>query len=126
PDLYLVLQNVSTAPIRLSDANIAPNVNLRMLYLKFGGKTQMGLGARVPRLGDLMLQPGEVAFLKMFSPDAKGSDGQTMGSIIAQGTLIDAHQSLVAELKIDQAPTGAWTGKLVTGETSGAAAETPK
>jgi hypothetical protein len=121
-DLYLVVQNVSKAPIRLSDTNTPRNVNLRVLYLKIDGKTQMGLGAREPGLGDLMLQPREVAFLIMFLPDSKSSDGSKVGSIIAQGTLKDTHQTLVAEMQIENAPAGAWTGKLVTGETSGAVA----
>jgi beta-lactamase regulating signal transducer with metallopeptidase domain len=122
PDLYLVVQNVSDAPIRLSDANVPPNVDLRVLYLKIDGQMKDGLGARVPALGDLMLQPREVAFLLMFLPDSKVLDGHTIGSAIADFTLKDPRQTLVAHLHIEKAPAGAWTGKLRTGETSGAAA----
>ena len=69
-----------------------------------------------------MLQPREVAFLQMFPPtrrdrtDAPGVDSSR------RAALKDTHQTLVAELKIEQAQAGAWTGKLVTGETSGAVA----
>ncbi len=87
PDLYLVVQNVSKAPIRFSDINVMPNVDLRVLYLKIDGKTKSALGARVPALGDFMLQPREVAYLIMLSPDSKVQDGHTMGSFIAKGAL---------------------------------------
>ncbi len=122
PDLYLVVQNVSDAPIRLSDTNVPPNVNLRVLFGKIDGRTMYALGARDPGLGDHMLQPRELTFLLMLPPDTKSSDGRTAGSLIAQGTLDDTRQTLVAELNIEHAQAGAWTGKLVTGETTGAVA----
>jgi beta-lactamase regulating signal transducer with metallopeptidase domain len=122
PDLYLVMQNVSNAPIRISDANVASDVNLRVLHLKIDGKTKWALGARLPALGDHLLQPREVAFLPMFSPEPNGQDGHTVGSRIADAALKDAHQTLVADLQIGTAPAGAWMGKLVAGETSAAAA----
>lgn len=129
PDLYVVMQNVSDAPIRLSDAQVPPNENLRVLYLKIDGEIKAGLGAREPALGDVTLQPREVAFLPVFDPVTKLDvpadptlDKHTVGSHIAEGAIKDARQSLFAELKIEKAPAGAWTGKLVTGVTSGAAA----
>lgn len=128
PDLYLVVQNVSKAPIRLTDADTPPNVNLRVLYLKIDGQIKWGLGAREPALGDLMLEPREVMFLPMFSlepmiaRDSKEFDGHTLGSYFAKSMLEDARQTLFAQMEIEKAPVGAWTGKLVTGETSGAAA----
>ena len=120
PDLYLVVQNVSNAPIRLSDTATAPNH--RTLYIKLDGEIQLGIGAKEPSLGVFVLQPREVAFVLMFSPDAQTSEGHTTGSILAEGALKDTHQTLVAHVQIEQAPAGAWTGKLVTGETSGAVA----
>ncbi|MEX2286164.1 MAG: M56 family metallopeptidase [Planctomycetaceae bacterium] len=120
PDLYLVVQNVSDAPIRLSDTTAAPQ--LRELYIKLDGETQLGIVDKEPTLADVMLQPREVAFLLMFLPDSKNPDRRTTGSIFAEGTLKDTHQTMVAELNIEQAPAGAWSGKLVTGETSGAVA----
>ena len=71
---------------------------------------------------DFMLQPREVDVPAHVPPDSKSSDGRTVGSLIARGHARDPHQTLVAELNIEHAPAGAWTGKLVTGETSGAAA----
>ncbi len=119
-EIYLVVQNVSTARIRLSDAIATPKP--RTLYLKLDGKTVMGLTAGEPGFGNLTLEPREVAIVLMFASDSVSSDGRSIGSLIAEGALKDTRQSMVAEMKIEQAPVGAWTGKLVTGETSGAAA----
>jgi len=69
-----------------------------------------------------MLQPREAAFLLMFAPDAKKTAGRTPGSIIAEQACTDPHETLAAVIKIEQAPAGAWTGKLVTPETTGAVA----
>ena len=136
PDLYLAVQNVSKAPIRLSDANVPPDVRLRNLLHKKDGRILYILGARVPALGDVMLQPREVTFLPMFDADTKFKgtgdptvDGHTVGQNIAEGVLKNTNETLVAEIEIEKAPAGAWTGKLVTGDSSGAAAAgqpTPK
>ena len=75
-----------------------------------------------PTLADVLLQPREVAFLLMFVSDARDKDGRTEGSALAEDALRDTHQTLVGEMKIEHAPAGAWTGKLVTGETCGAVA----
>lgn len=129
PDLYLVMQNVSKAPIRLTDVDVPPKVNLRVMYPKKDGRIMAGLGAREPALGDHLLQPREVAFLPMFDPDTKATktgdpsvDGRTIGAFFAESLMKDARQTMFAEIEIDKAPAGAWTGKLVTGTTNGATA----
>ncbi|MDB5337447.1 MAG: hypothetical protein JWN70_3066 [Planctomycetaceae bacterium] len=119
-DLYLLVQNVSDAPVRLNDTTAAPK--LRYLYIKINGAIQAGLGVKEPTLANIVLQPREVAFLLMFPPDPKDPNNSTAGAIIAEGALKDTHQTLVAYLQIERAPEGAWTGKIVTGETSGALA----
>ena len=58
----------------------------------------------------------------MFSPDEKSPDKRTIGSVLAEELLKDTHRTLVAEMQIEQRAAGAWTGKLVTGETNGEAA----
>ena len=120
PDLYLVVQNVSDAPIRLKDATTAPKHH--MLYLKLDGKIQMGIGSDEPTPTDVVLQPREVTSRLVFPSEVKNRDGQTAGSLVAEGALKDSHQTMVVEMKIERAPAGAWSGKLVTRETSGAAA----
>jgi len=117
PDLYLAVQNVSDAPIRFSDTTAAPK--LRELYLKRDGRILAGVVSKDPTGTDVMLQPREVVFLLMFVSDWKSGDGRTPGSIFAEDALKDTHQTMVAEMQIENAPAGAWTGKLVTGETSG-------
>lgn len=121
PDLFLVVQNASDAPIHFCDTTAAPK--LRELYIKVDGRIVAGIVDKEPTLTDVLLQPHEVAFLLMFSRDSKRPDGRTTGSFIADGALKDTHQSMIADLRIEQARTGAWTGKLISGETSGAAAE---
>jgi hypothetical protein len=120
PEVYIAVQNTSNAPIRLNDT--LAEEQPRMLYFKSDGRTQAGVGAKEPRLGDVTLQPREVSYVRMYSGNTKAADGHTVGQLIAEGTLKDTHQSLVAELLIEKAPPGAWTGKLRTGETTGAVA----
>jgi hypothetical protein len=119
PELYVVVQNVSAAPIRFNDT--LAEQQPRVLYIKIDGETQAGIGAKEPRLSDVMLQPRAVVFVPMYSLE-RMTDGRTTGSIIAADALQDTRQTFVAVVQIEQAPAGAWTGKLRTGETSGAAA----
>ncbi len=114
PDLYLVVQNVSAAPIRLDDSVKAPN--LRELKLKQDGRIQMILTFDEPTLGAITLRPREVAFLPLFPADSLSSDGEKVGAVVAEGAFKDPHQTLVVTLKIDRAPAGAWTGQLVARE----------
>jgi beta-lactamase regulating signal transducer with metallopeptidase domain/HEAT repeat protein len=116
PDLYLAVQNVSPAPIRLNDTATAPKI--REVYLKKDGRIQLGIFSKDPTGTDIMLEPREVAMLLIF-PGKKNADGRTGGSIMADDLLKDPHLTMVGELQIKHAPAGAWTGKLRTGETSG-------
>ena len=127
PDIYLALQNVSQAPIHLTDMNVPTHVNLRVLYPRKEGRIMAGLGTREPAMGDVMLQSGEIMFIPFFDPDTKLTvsddptlDGRTLGASFAEDVLNDARQSLTAKFQIDQAPAGAWTGQITTGETTGA------
>ena len=129
PDLYLVVQNVSKAPIRLTDADVPANVSVRSLLHKNDGRILYIMGAREPALGDVTLQPREVTFLPMFDPVTKMTapadptvDKHTLGQTIAEGVLKNTHESLVIQMQIDNAPAGAWAGKLVSGDTSGSVA----
>ena len=125
PDLYLAVQNVSEAPVRLNDTAAAPE--LRELYLKYDGRILSAFVSRDPTGTDVTLQRREVAFLILFPRDAKVADGRTAGSALAEDLLKDARQTMVAEMQIQRAPAGAWTGKLRTGETSGeVAADRPR
>ena len=123
PDLHLVVQNVSDAPIRLSDT-VAP-AKPRTLTLKVDGKTKMIINDAEPTRTDVLLRPGEVAYLPVFAGEARDAHGQTPSSLIAEGVLKDAHQNLVASMELTTAPKGAWAGKLTTGAFGGSAAKAP-
>ena len=121
-DLYVVIQNVSDAPIHL-DSAVADS---RRLWIRLKGVTQMALSAKKPGLVDVMLQPREVAFVRVFSPESTGSEGRAFTAIIAESALKDQNWTMTVEFAVEQAPTGSWQGKLRTADTSGfeAAAKT--
>jgi len=124
PELYVAVQNVSEAPIRVNDT--LAQEQPRMLYVKSDGRIQMGMGAKEPRLGDVTLQPRQIAFVLMFpdtkmkSPQDRTVDGHSLGQVFAEGALKDTHQSLVVHMIIEKAPAGDWTGKLITGDSTAA------
>lgn len=118
--LDLVVQNVSTGPIRLCDQKAGPNS--RSLSIKKEKRTLAVLAFKDPTNTDQVLQPREVARLYVMSPDDERSRGRNMGSVIADGLLQDPQQRLLVEFNVNAAPGGAWFGKLVTGETTGLAA----
>ena len=129
PDLYLVIQNVSNGPIHFTDADVPANVPTRTLYHKKDGAILYAMGAREPGLGDLVLQPHEVALLPMFDPDNKlnvpadpSLNKHTIGSHLAEGALKEPRESFAATFEIAKAPTAAWTGKLLTADSTAAIA----
>ena len=84
----------------------------------------------VPIPGDWLLQPREAAFVRLFHSNEKLQDGRTMAAWKEQVVRVQPQYSYTAEMSIEKAPAGAWTGKLVTGATRGsadvAAAPAPK
>lgn len=129
PDLYLALQNVSKEAIRLNDASVPADTRVRELLHKKDGRILYSLGAREPAMGDLTLQAGEVALVPMFDSKTKMTatgdptvDNHTVGQTIVEGVLKDPHESLMIRMEIKQAPAGAWTGKLSTGDANAAEA----
>ncbi|HWB03808.1 MAG TPA: M56 family metallopeptidase [Verrucomicrobiales bacterium] len=117
-ELFLAIQNVSKAPIRLTDASLGPKDPSRSLYVKLDGEIMMGLGSNNPPLGDLTLQPGEITTLRMFTPEPQKPGGHTIGQLMTDGAFKDTHQTFMIELKIEKAPAGAWTGKVRTADAS--------
>jgi len=110
PDLYVAVQNVSEAPIRLNGHPCGTAA--RKLYIKIDGKTVRELGART-QTERCLLQLARLRLCSCMPPEPL-TDGNSTGSIIAEGVLKDTHQSLVAHLLIEKAPPRGWTGKLVT------------
>src|SRR5262245_54541880 len=119
PDLYLVVQNATKAPLRFANATESPEPG--RLDCRGDGMIKWIAHFKWPTQADVTLQPDEVAFLPLFPLNPK--DGVRVGSTIADDMLKLPRYSLVAHMDIEKPPAGAWSGKLVTGESSGAAAE---
>ncbi len=119
PELYIAIQNVSDAPIRLNDS--LAEKQPRMLHLKIDHRIVAGIGAKDPRLGDRTLQPKEIIYVTMY-PAGDHADKKTIGQLMAEDILKDTHQSMVAHFLIEKAPEGSWTGQLITAEATGAVA----
>tara|TARA_R110002072_G_C7978294_1_gene535843 strand:- start:29319 stop:32906 length:3588 start_codon:yes stop_codon:yes gene_type:complete len=117
-DLYVVMQNVSDAPIHVDNAA----ADSRRLWIRLKGATQMALSAKDPERVDVILQPREVAFVRVFSPEAAGPDGRAFSAVIAERALKDRNWTMTVEFAVEQAPIGSWQGKLRTPDTSGSEA----
>lgn len=116
PDLYLVVQNVSDAPIHLIDTVAAPG--LRSLAIHRDDLLQSRYRIDEPTTTDVKLQPREAVSLLM----TPRGDAPSKGQMLAANMLKEPHLILDGQLNIETAPDGAWTGKLITGKTGGAAA----
>ena len=116
PDLYLVVQNVSDAPIHLIDTVAAPG--LRSLAIHRDDLLQSRYRIDEPTTTDVKLQPREAVSLLM----TPRGDAPSKGQMLAANMLKEPHLILDGQLNIETAPDGAWTGKLITGKT-GAAGE---
>ena len=114
PEFTLVVQNVSEAAVRLTASDAAPNP--RRLMMRDKGSPLQGLRDPTTMPGDWLLQPREVAFVRMFQ---KEQEGRITSATIEDNIRVFPHYSMTAEMSIEKAPAGAWTGKLSTGETRG-------
>lgn len=114
---HLVVQNVSEAEIRLFAGPAAPNP--RRLILRKNGGILSSLGDPTIMPGDWNLKPREVAFLRLFQVREKAPDGRTVDATMEDDIRAFPQYSMTAEMNLDEAPAGAWTGKLVTGESRG-------
>ena len=117
PDLYLLIQNVSDAPIRLNDTIGAPND--RYLTVHRDDLPQSRTKVEKPSQTDVMLKPREVTFVLAVPRSERSSRGQHL----AAGMLKEPHMVLVGQMNIEKAPAGAWTGTLATAATNGAEAQ---
>lgn len=126
PDFFLAVQNVSDAPVRICTTAEAPNQ--RRLTISTNGVLQARTVSSEPNGVDVTLQPREVVFLRLFVESAKDDTPRaTHGSMFATNLRQSPAMTVHADIEIAKAPTGAWTGKLVTPETrAGVGAEAPK
>lgn len=104
-DFKLVVQNVSPAPIRLNNSLATPKSHY--LRLKLNGRILAAFHDSKAVQTDFLLQPREVAVLRLFPELSEG----------ASVTQDDPRMAYSAELNIETAPAGAWSGKLITADT---------
>jgi len=100
----MVIQNVSTAPVRLVADATAPNPRELTLMSRKHGWVHSRTQVEEPSDVDFLLQPGDVAVLDMLPQ--KGP----------QGSSISRNLDVVffGKMSIEKTPPGAWTGTLVT------------
>ncbi|HWE96523.1 MAG TPA: M56 family metallopeptidase [Tepidisphaeraceae bacterium] len=116
-DFYLVVQNVSQAPVHLTANDAAPNP--RSLVTREDGKIMSIITDAKPMPGDWLLAPRQAAFIRLLQPAEKGNDGKTVSALEEESIRTYPQYTLSAEMTIEKAPAGAWTGKLATGESRG-------
>src|SRR5215472_12147953 len=116
-EFYLVVQNVSQAAVRLTANDAAPNPRRVIMWNNSTPMSATSDPSTMP--GDWLLEPRAVAFLRLFRPTEKLSGGRTIDSFKEDAVRIYPQYSLTAEMTIDKAPAGAWTGKLTTDHTRG-------
>jgi beta-lactamase regulating signal transducer with metallopeptidase domain len=114
-EFYLVVQNVSQAAVRLTASDTAPNPRRQTMW--DNDRPLMATLDATPAPGDWLLQPREVAFLRLFQTGEKSNDGRTHSAAVEQAVRVYPQYSVTAEMSIEKAPAGAWTGKLATGHT---------
>ncbi len=116
PRVFLAVQNVSDNPLRFADNTGAKD--LRKLYVSDLKGILFALTSSEPTQTDATLQPREVAYLRLLDPVASGD--KSVEPALIEGIRKDSLQTWRAVLNIQNAPEGAWKGKLTTGETRGA------
>ncbi|MFO1065480.1 MAG: M56 family metallopeptidase [Pirellulales bacterium] len=124
--IYLVLQNVSNKSIRFCDTNIretkepAAEVEGREIYLHRNGVILFGLQNSVSTKTDQVLEPRCLFYINLVESDLAQDRQTKTGDHLAEGIVKDPTQSLSAVLCVDNAPEGAWTGRLKTPASRGA------
>lgn len=114
PEFYLVVQNVSEKEVRLMSNDAVPNPRMLNLYDTTIVSRSLD-DVTIP--GDWLLQPREVAFVRLFHAEQQYDDGRTTSILKENIVRTLGKYSYTAEMTIETAPAGAWTGTLVTGAT---------
>jgi beta-lactamase regulating signal transducer with metallopeptidase domain len=115
PGIYLVLQNVTDAAIRLCDTMDAER--LRSLYVSASDRILFATTSGEATQTDVAIRPGEVAYLPMFLP-VRAEGGRSAALI--EGLRKDSLQTWRGVLNIATTTDGAWKGKLTTADTRAA------
>ncbi len=115
----LVVQNVSdkAVPYAAGDQVLNP----RSMIYREGERIVQILSDNDAQRADWKLAPGECGVLWLFTKEERNKDGKTVSSLLDNDLPSDTRYHVVVSMEITQAPEGAWTGKLVTGELRGSA-----
>lgn len=105
-DFQLVIQNVSDIPIHFVANTLAPNPRSVTVRSRRFGYTQMRLRTEDSSSTDVLLQPGGITLLDMTRK------GRITGASISR----NLDTLFTADMTIEKAPPGAWTGRLVSAE----------
>ena len=116
-NLYLVAQNVSDQPLRLSDRN--PDERERTIDISIDGEIMQGLGSSKPTFGNVILAPRRAVFARMYPDESLAKEGEPFSSMMVRNAIKDTWHSFRAKVEIRNAPQGAWTGSIYSGHTDG-------
>lgn len=117
----LVVQNISETSVRYIAGNNVPNP--RAMSYREGERIVQVLSDEDAQRADWKLAPGECGVLWLFTKEERNKEGKTISSLLENDLPSDARYHVVVSMEIAQAPKGAWTGKLFTGELRGSEAE---
>jgi hypothetical protein len=124
PHFELVVQNVAEKEIHFLASDEAPNP--RRMLIREGEQPVQGLRDHLEvSPADWKLQPGECGVLRLFATEESDKAGTIPSSAIESDLSKIGRFHATVQMEIAKAPEGAWTGKLVTGQTRGSADVAP-
>lgn len=121
-ELFIVVQNVSKAPLHIDDS---AGENEHSIILRFDGILESVQSGKEPKFGNVLLHPQEVVIAPAFPRSSKKIDGMTIGSVMAANLFHDPSMSYDAEFKFENVPAGSWKGTLTTAKSTGLDAAQP-
>ena len=127
PKVFLVLQNVSDKPLRFCDTQMVKNDDVqvrednRMLYLRDEEGILSGFSSSGGTDTDVRLQPREVVMIDLFYGEKVKENGLPISAAMVETIVYDPSLTYSVTINLVTAPTGAWSGKLTTPPSRGAA-----
>jgi beta-lactamase regulating signal transducer with metallopeptidase domain len=119
PHFELVVQNVSENEVHFIAGDEAPNP--RRMLIREGERTVLGLSDPQVSAADWRLKPGQCGMLRLYTKEEGDKNGTIPSSAIESDLSKIGLYHAIVQMEITKAPEGAWTGKLVTGQTRGSA-----
>ncbi|MEZ5327193.1 MAG: M56 family metallopeptidase [Verrucomicrobiales bacterium] len=113
----LVVQNVSDGEVHFLANADAPNPR-RMLWRE-GEHIVQAFSDEDASPADWRLQPGECSVLRLFTKEALADDGKSISAALGSDLSKLPQYHAIVTMEVANAPDGAWTGKLTTGQSHG-------